>query len=105
MSLIEVIKEICNETVKASKPMELVIGSVLSINPFQVKIDQRLILTDAHLSGDYNPDSYSIGDGVSLLRIQGGKKYYVLPTVTTGGTTSGVKIEYDADNENLIVGA
>ena len=98
MSLINVIKQICDETVKASKPVELINGVVLSVDPILVKIDQRLILSDIHLD---NIPELSVGDTVSMLRIQGGKKYFILPCGVTAG---GLKIKYDPANENLIVG-
>ena len=102
MSLVELIKRISNEAVKASKPVEIVEGSVLSINPFEVKIDQRLILSDTHLTGDYIASNYAIGDKITMLRIQGGKKYYIMPS--NKGGSGEFSIDYDETNEEIIVG-
>ena len=100
MSLVELIKQISSDAIKASKPVEVVTGSVLSISPFKVKIDQKLILSEVHLTGDYIASNYSIGDKVTMLREQGGKKYHVLVNKVSGG---GLNIDYDPDNEELIL--
>ena len=105
MSLVELIKQMSTEAVKASKPVEVVFGSVLSINPFKVKLDQKLILSDTHLTGDYTPSNYIVGDSVTMLRVQGGKKYCILPSGSGGGSSGGsdFNLDYDSDNEELIV--
>jgi len=100
MSLVELIKQISNDAIKASKPVEVVTGSVLSVSPFKVKIDQKLILSETHLTGDYISANYAIGDKVTMLREQGGKKYHVLVGKVSGG---GLNIEYDPENEELIL--
>lgn len=104
MSLVELIKQISSEAIKASKPVEVVSGSVLSINPFKVKIDQKLILGDAHLTGDYVAANYSIGDKLTMLRVQGGKTYHILPSGSVGSGGSDFDIDYDQENEEVILG-
>lgn len=105
MSLIEVIKQICNETVAANKPVEMVYGTVLSVSPFQIKIDQKLILGKTHvITGSYAETDFSIGDCVTMLRVQNGKKYYIIDSTCTRSGGGSVSLEYDSANENLILG-
>lgn len=105
MTLVELIKQISSDAIRASKPVEVVTGSVLSINPFKVKIDQKLILGDAQLTGKYVATNYSVNDEVDMIRIQGGKKYYVLPS-GSGGSSGGsdFSMDYDPTNEEVILG-
>ena len=77
MSLIETIKRISADERKASKPVEVVFGTVLSSNPLKIKIDQLLVLSEPHLILG-NHKEFNDGDWVILLRIQGGKKYLIL---------------------------
>lgn len=103
MSLIEVIKQASIEAVRANKPVEVVFGNVLSVSPLKVKLDQKLILNEAQLIlGAYTADSFVVGNKLVLLRVQGGKQYLVLPTITAGG--SEFDMEYDEPNEEIILG-
>ncbi len=104
MNLVELIKQISSDAIKASKPVEVVSGSVLSIKPFKIKIDQKLILGDVHLTGDYIASNYSVGEKLTMLRVQGGKKYHILPSGSNSGTGgSDFDLDYDQENEELIL--
>ena len=47
--LIKILKKMATEAVDASKPTNLVFGKVISLNPLQIQIEQKLILSDAQL--------------------------------------------------------
>lgn len=105
MSLIETIKRICVDTVESTKPVVIVFGTVLSVNPTKIKLDQRLILNEAQLIfNGVDQVTLNVGDQVTMLRVQGGKKYCILPSEIISGGGGEFAIEYDETNENLILG-
>lgn len=77
-SFIETIKKAALEAVEASKPCAVVFGTVASITPLKINVEQKLFLSDLQLiktaavSG-----ALQIGDKVLLLRVQGGQKYVI----------------------------
>ena len=48
-NLIEIIKIAAVEAVKASNPAAIVFGTVTSVEPLKINIEQRLILDESHL--------------------------------------------------------
>jgi len=98
--LLEVIKQISDNTTKAGVPMAVMFGTVTSADPLEVNIEQRLtlndrflVLTDAVKSHDVvftTPDgdvlykehrTLNVGDTVVLLRMPGGQKFIVMDRV------------------------
>ncbi|SYX84601.1 DUF2577 domain-containing protein [Paenibacillus alvei] len=96
MNLLELIKTAAAEAVAAADPVSVIFGSVTSVTPIEINIDQRLSLTTEFLilsesvqemTVDISGTNYVIrkglqaGDTVILLRVQGGQQYVVLDRV------------------------
>lgn len=97
MNLLETIKIASLDAIKASKPVEIVFGVVLSIAPLKINLEQKLTLTESFL---IVPDDFidkkinividdeekeieiknalKVDDKLVLARVQGGQKYLVL---------------------------
>ena len=99
-NMIQIIKRAALEAVQESNPTNVLFGTVLSTNPMQIKIDQKIVLTKEFLIMSRNVSDYetkmtvngqdslitihnalSTGDEVILLKMQGGQKYVVLDKV------------------------
>ena len=103
--MVSALKAIALNAVAASKPVELVTGTVTSANPLEIQVSQKLFLQKNNLilpewmsdmpfeaEGDIDiHDSRRAvitngilhgaprtGDALALLRIQGGQKYFVV---------------------------
>lgn len=99
--LVKLIKKAAVEAVDASDPTTIRYGEVISTNPLQIRIDQKLILGTAQLKLTRNVTDYetemSVNDGakqiykvfnalkkgekVLLIRMQGGQQYIVVDRV------------------------
>lgn len=95
--LIKAVKKAAIEAVEAQKPMSRYQGEVTCVNPLEISIDQKLVLTDTQLiltnlvknfefeisKGDVK-EKYTFhlglkkGEKVNLLRCDGGQKFIVL---------------------------
>ena len=97
MNLLETIKTASIDAINASKPVEIVFGVVLSINPLKINLEQKLMLSESFL---IVPEEFTdrkinividdeekeieiknalkVDDKLILARIQGGQKYLVL---------------------------
>ena len=75
----ETIKQICASERQASYPMEICYGTVISLNPFKIKLDQKKILSKAFFIAPkgVTVNSFEIGDILILFRQQGGQKYLI----------------------------
>lgn len=73
--IIEIIKNVALNAFEASNPVKLLFGKVLSTDPVKIQVGEFLTLTREFLviNGEI-----SEGDGVTLIRCQGGQKYVVL---------------------------
>lgn len=91
-SMLALIKQAAFEAVEASNPVGIFFGTIKSVTPLEVDIDQRfiltqefLVLTDATKELRYGDSilrpKLQAGDRVLLLRIQGGQKYVILDRV------------------------
>lgn len=97
MNLLETIKTASIDAINASKPVEIVFGIVLSVNPLKINLEQKLTLSESFL---IVPEEFTdrkinividdeekeieiknalkIDDKLILARLQGGQKYLVL---------------------------
>lgn len=48
-SAVEVVKKAAVEAVEAAKPVQLLFGQVVSINPLKIAVDQKVVLTEKML--------------------------------------------------------
>lgn len=98
--LVRIIKQAAVEAVEASKPADIVFGTVLSETPLKVKTDQKLFLSELQLAvaerlsdrqveivinGETHTGSLKnalkVGDRVMLFKRQGGQQYIVTDRV------------------------
>ncbi|OAB46537.1 DUF2577 domain-containing protein [Paenibacillus antarcticus] len=112
--MLDVIKQAALEVIKNSNPTAVMFGTVLSISPLEISVDQRLILTEAFLivpesMGRFEIDLKHVhaviglpdtkeslldkivirkglesGDKVILMRLQGGQQFVVMDKVVSG---------------------
>lgn len=82
--LLQVMKQSARETEKASCPVQICYGKVISLDPLKIQVDQKITLKKAQLV--FTRTAYNLLDiGVQyfLIRQQGGQKYIVLDKVVT----------------------
>lgn len=96
-TLVQAIKQAALDAVRASGPMGVCYGTVTSVVPLEIRVDQKKILTDAQLiltsavrntAVDITVDNVrkpyqihlglKVGEKVVLLRCDGGQKYIIL---------------------------
>ncbi len=78
-NLIEVIKLTALRAVETSKPVEICYGTVQSVNPFLVRLSQKLVLGKEYfiVRRGVTASSFKEGDLLILLRVQGGQQYLI----------------------------
>lgn len=78
-NLIEVIKLTALRAVETSKPVEICYGTVQSVNPFLVRLSQKLVLGKEYflVRRGVTASSFEEGDLLILLRVQGGQQYLI----------------------------
>lgn len=109
--MLDVIKQAALDAVQAGNPTAIQFGTVISISPLEISVDQRLTLAEAFLivpesmtrfemlasrflNGEDTPDDEGVsgvkvvlrhglkqGDKVLLLRVQGGQQFVVMDKV------------------------
>ena len=60
-NVVEIVKKAALEAVEASKPVAYLFGTVVSISPLTVQVDQKLILTEGMLILSRNVTDFTIG--------------------------------------------
>lgn len=97
VGLLKLIKKTAVEAVEAAKPVNLCFGTVESVSPLKIKVEQKMTLGSAQLTLSRNVTDYKVkiemdsaeqeitvknglaaGETVILARQQGGQKYFVL---------------------------
>lgn len=77
--LTALIKKVAMDAFHASKPTSLCFGTVASVNPLSIRINQLIVLSSATLIQTSTvKDKLAVGDEVIMIRQQGGQKYLVL---------------------------
>lgn len=79
LDIYEMIKQICTSERQASYPMEICYGTIISLEPFKIKLDQKKILSKTFfiVRKGVTVNSFEIGDILILFRQQGGQKYLI----------------------------
>jgi len=80
--LVKLIKKAAVEAVKASSPANMIFGKVISEKPLKIKVDQKLILTEAQLVLARDVTDYEIEMEPSL----NGSPYFHLTEDRAGGS-------------------
>lgn len=76
-----VIKQAALAAVNNSKPMQLYIATIVSMDPITVRMSQQITIDEAFLIKTQTLMSCSAGDKVVLLRQAGGSRYVVVDKV------------------------
>lgn len=83
--LIPLLKRIALEAVEASKPTVVLFGTVSSINPLSIYLEQKRTITKNFLIITDKAKNFAVGDGVIMVRMQGGQKYIIIDKVVDDG--------------------
>lgn len=77
--LVFMIKQIAAGVFEAKKPMEVCFGTVQSLSPFKIRIDQKNTLGKEYfiVRSGVTAQSFEVGDTLILLRVQGGQQYLI----------------------------
>lgn len=76
----ELVKELALNAVEAEKPVDIVMGRVISKEPLKVRIEQRLVIEGGFIdvcSGAV----YDVESEVVLLRQRGGQRYLLIDSI------------------------
>lgn len=78
--LFNAMKQIAKDAFDTLQPADWCYGKVISLDPFQVQIDQKLPLKKEFLAvrTGVSASSFKVGDKLILLRKQGGQEYLIL---------------------------
>ena len=78
--IIKVFQQISANEREASLPVMICYGKVLSLSPFQVQIEQKLVLDKNFfiVKSGVTASSFKVGDILILLRNKGGQQYLIL---------------------------
>lgn len=79
-NMFNTMKQIAENVFEARRPADWCYGKVISLDPFQVQIDQKLPLKKEFLAvrTGMSASSFKVGDKLILLRKQGGQEYLIL---------------------------
>lgn len=79
-NMFNAMKQIAENVFEARRPADWCYGKVISLDPFQVQIDQKLPLKKEFLAvrTGVSAPSFKVGDKLILLRKQGGQEYLIL---------------------------
>lgn len=105
-NLLQTIKIAALDAVNASKPIEIVLGEVLTAEPLKINLEQKLTLTSAFVIvprefTDYKTkilideeekeieikNALKAGEKLALAKIQGGQKYLILSRLVSKNDT------------------
>lgn len=79
---INTVKRIAIEAVKSQRPAAVIFGTVKSINPVEIRIDNgNTVDGDFLVQTEAAKDGLSTGDKVALLQMQGGQQFLILDKV------------------------
>lgn len=79
-NLMESMRQIAANERQAALPMTICFGKVLSLSPFQVQVEQKLVLDKKFfiVKSGVTASSFKVGDILILLRNKGGQQYLIL---------------------------
>ena len=85
-SIIEIIKQAASEAAEASQPCDIVFGTITSLSPLKILVEQKLILGNNQLiftaCSRQTINSMTLPGGkIIMLKQRGGQKYLILDSV------------------------
>lgn len=85
MRMAEAIKEICKNQTEAGYPANFLIGTVTAVEPYEIRVNEKLTLTESFLvfteTAYGNGYGLDIDDRVVMLSSNGGQRYLVIDRV------------------------
>ncbi len=85
MKMTDAIREICKNQTEAGFPADFAIGRVTSIEPYEIRINEKLTITEKFLvfteTAFGNGCGLNIDDEVALLCAGGGQRYLVIDRI------------------------
>lgn len=79
--LLAAIKQAAMDAVRASKPADVVTGTIVNLNPLTIQIDQKTLLTENFLIVPHEIRGKLKEGPVVLIQKQGGQRFVVLGTL------------------------
>lgn len=76
--MIEVIKEIIKNYLNSVRLTKLVSGSVESVSPISVRLNEKLLLPEELILWPPALQPGDVGKSVLMIQQEGGQKYYIL---------------------------
>ena len=83
--LLWAIKEAAVNAVEAGQPPAPLVGTVASVSPLSIRLEQRLTIGAEHLIVLRSASGLAAGAKVALLRFAGGQQFLVLGEILSGG--------------------
>lgn len=76
---VSMMQQIAAGVYEAKCPMEICYGTVQSLSPFQVRLDQKKVLGKEYFVVRYGTttQSFEVGETLILLRMQGGQQWLI----------------------------
>ena len=103
-SIVQLIKQMAVEAVKASRPCDYIVGNVIGTEPLKIKVSNALVIEDDFLIKTRNVTDYvqevgegeakknvkiynslKVGESVLMFRRAGGQEYIVVDRMEDGG--------------------
>lgn len=77
--LYQTIQQVARNVLEAGQPMEIVFGTVQSLDPFLIRLSQKLSLGTSFfvVKDGVSVSSFALGDRLILFRFSGGQKYLI----------------------------
>ncbi len=82
--MINEIKTIVQNYLNNAKLTRIVIGTVATVNPLSIKINEKLAVPEKLISGNLKhgfTNTEQIGTKLRLIRNEGGQEYYILEVI------------------------
>ena len=85
MKMTNAIREICKNQTEASYPADFIVGTVSSIEPYEIRVNEKLTLNERFLifteTAFGNGYGLNIDDKVAMLCASGGQRYLVIDRI------------------------
>ncbi|MCD8090002.1 MAG: DUF2577 domain-containing protein [Clostridiales bacterium] len=85
MRIAEAVKEICKNQTEAGYPADFLTGRVVGVEPYEIRINEKLTLTEKFLifteTAFGNGYGLDIDDEVALISSNGGQRYLVIDKI------------------------
>lgn len=82
-NLVQLLKQLSKEEREASKPCDVIIGTVTALEPLKISLSQKMYLTEEFLLKTSYFDGLDLkkDDDVIVIRKQGGQQFLLLDKV------------------------